>query len=410
MSSSIQVKRRIGGAQAAPTGTNIEGELVLYFPGAAGGVARPTLYANDGGGFRTVNPETHVGVQNLIVPSAAAGNTLSQDIAAMAMTTLNHDSVVLFNWGGGSFLYTGNADSIGTGTPVVPTSDYVAVGASPKDTQILDWTGRVEADLGAAYVAWNAGAGNPDYTGDPVFIEWKDHQLYALTDAANPGTSTSYTAVAAATSDPQVADFTAVPGANSAPDIGAAYTAFLAAGQTLDVTAGATVAKWGATAPAFYVLTDSTAPAVAGNWSKVSPDAVAALDFKAAVDVTQARMDDADPTSPSGWPSGSFALIAASGATSAGANAGGNTWADIGVPPTINQGDLMIWDGATFHILALETDLSAYLQLAGGTMADGAGIIFDTTTATAGAGAATVVVIDGNGGSLKDVVLDAGTY
>ena len=410
MSSSIQLKRRIGGAQAAPAGANVEGELAVFFPGAAGGTGRPTLYANDGGGFRIMNPETHVSVQSVNVPINSAGNTLSQDIAALPMTTLNHDSVVVFDWNGSSYLYTGNADSIGTGTPVVPAGDYLPVGAATKAPQVLDWSARVEPDIGAAYTAWHGGAGTPDFTGSPVFIAWTDHKLYILSDVLNPSSSASYIAISAPPGNPQVADFTAVPTANNATDIGSAYTAFIAAGQTLDVKAGTTIVKWGATSAAYYILTDPTAPAVAGNWSQISPDAVAALDFKAAVDVTQPRMDDADPTSPVGWASGSFALIAASGTTSTATNTGGKSWADIGVPATINQGDLMIWDGTAFHILALETDLSAYLQLAGGTMADGAGIIFDTTTAAAGAGAATVIIIDGKGGSLKDVVVDAGTY
>ena len=53
----------------------------------------------------------------------------------------------------------------------------------------------------------------------------------------------------------------------------------------------------------------------------------------------------------------------------------------VGAGPSASQGDMLIWDGTNLHVLAQETDLTAYLALAGGTMADGAGITFDTTTA-----------------------------
>lgn len=56
MSSLLKIKRRINGAAGAPTGTNVEGELALNFPGAAGDTTKPELWANDGGGWRVVNP------------------------------------------------------------------------------------------------------------------------------------------------------------------------------------------------------------------------------------------------------------------------------------------------------------------------------------------------------------------
>ncbi len=51
-----------------------------------------------------------------------------------------------------------------------------------------------------------------------------------------------------------------------------------------------------------------------------------------------------------------------------------------------------------------------HLPLAGGTMADGAGVTFDTTTAQGGGGAATQTIIDGDGGTIDNVVLDGGTF
>jgi hypothetical protein len=78
---------------------------------------------------------------------------------------------------------------------------------------------------------------------------------------------------------------------------------------------------------------------------------------------------------------------------------------------SIKSGDMMLFDGTNWHVVPNETDLNAYLALAGGTMADGAGITFDTTTASGGtAGAASVTVIDGKGGSINNCVIDAGTY
>jgi hypothetical protein len=71
----------------------------------------------------------------------------------------------------------------------------------------------------------------------------------------------------------------------------------------------------------------------------------------------------------------------------------------------------MMWDGSAFHIMANEVDLSAYLPLAGGTMADGAAVAFDTTAAQATpGGAAGLTIIDGDGGTVDNVVIDGGTW
>ena len=67
---------------------------------------------------------------------------------------------------------------------------------SKDDIEVYDWSARVEADVGAAYTAWNGGAGTPDYVGKVVFVRWSDAKTYALTDPANPGTAASYAVVA----------------------------------------------------------------------------------------------------------------------------------------------------------------------------------------------------------------------
>lgn len=81
-------------------------------------------------------------------------------------------------------------------------------------------------------------------------------------------------------------------------------------------------------------------------------------------------------------------------------------------PPTAN-GDVLVADvPATVGgpVLANWQTLGAVLRLAGGTMEDGAGITFDTTTQAAAGDAANQVIIDGAGGTIENIVLDAGTY
>jgi hypothetical protein len=86
------------------------------------------------------------------------------------------------------------------------------------------------------------------------------------------------------------------------------------------------------------------------------------------------------------------------------------SWTGIG-GQTVETGDMVIYDGTNFHVVPNETDLNAYLALAGGSMSDGASITFDTTTAagTAG-GAATQVSLDGAGSSIDGFVIDCGGF
>ena len=411
MSSGIQLKRRIGGIHEAPSGNNIEGELAVYFPGAAGDPDKPTLYANDGAGFREINPGVPVGVQEIDVPVATPGNTVSQDIGAMPQVALESGSVVVFNWKKKDFLYTGNAVSVGTGTNTVPAAELMLIGSAEQSVEVLDWSARLENDLGLAYSAWTAGPGTPTFSGATVLIKWKDQNVYVLTDLEDPTVAANYIPISNASAAVQVADFTAFPSSNTAADIGAAYTAYIAASpDPIYETSGSVIAKFGEVAPAYFALVDSSAPELEVSWKQISPETVGALTFKASVDVTADRMDDTDALSPTQWLQGSFGLVAASGTTSTIANAQGGSWLDIGVPATVNQGDMLVWDGSVFHVMALETDLNAFLPLVGGTLEDGAGIIFDTTTALAGGDASTQIVIDGQGGTVKDVTLDGGIF
>lgn len=83
------------------------------------------------------------------------------------------------------------------------------------------------------------------------------------------------------------------------------------------------------------------------------------------------------------------------------------------------NGDMAIFDGTDWHILAAEMDLSAYLELGGGQMLDGAKVAFDNATGKAlpagtpaeiTAKVAAMTILDGDGGYLDNVILDSGEY
>lgn len=426
MASQIQVKRRIGGTQAAPTGANIEGDVALFFPGAAGDATKPTLYANDGGGWRIVNPDPNVSVSNWNIPQPTGGwgADAATDINALAAArTIAQGEIVIVSWNGNAYAFTGGAGdwgATGAATPgtAVTNAMLTPLGAAPPAPHTIDLTGQnTAADIGAAYTAWNTLAPTTNVTTSGTNLAAWNGQVYVLTNLASPGTAASWTPISQDIQS-EVIDFTGMAaGISGAADIGAAYTAWNSGAGTPDYTGSVVIVKFGDPAE-FYILTDPANPGTAASYAKISPPAIDAVTFRAALDVT-AALPDALPYA--GWNTGDFAIISASGAVDTTDNTGGTSWDDVllGAAASVNQGDILLWDGTAFHVLALETDLTAYLALSGGTMTDGAKVTFDTTTAAAlpettaaeiATKQAAMVVIDGAGGTIDNAVLDAGTY
>ena len=426
MASQVKIKRRIGGTQAAPTGANIEGDVAAFFPGAAGDATKPTLYLNDGGGWRIANPDPNVTVSNWNIPQPAGGwgANAETDINALAAPrTVAKGEIVIVSWNGNAYAFTGGAGNwgaTGAGTPgtQVTAAMLTPLGAAPPDPNTVDFSAHnTAADIGAAYTAWNTVNTATNVLTSGVNLAAWNGQVYILTDTANPGTAASWTPISQ-TIKSEVVDFTGMAaGISGAADVGAAYTAWNTGAGTPDYNSNVTIVKFGDPAE-FYILTDPANPGAAASYDKISPPTIDAVTFRAALDVTTALPD----TLPyDGWNVGDFAIIQKSGAVDTTDNAGGTSWDAVllGAAASVNQGDILLWDGSAFHVLALETDLTAYLARSGGSMTDGAKVTFDTTTAAAlpattpaeiATKEAAMVIIDGAGGSLDNCVLDCGTY
>lgn len=429
MANQVALKRRINGATGAPspvTGYK-EGEVVLNFPGAAGGTTKPEMWAFDGSAFRRVNPDASIQVVSKTVPKGGA--TWATDVAAemnaaAAVWTVTAGQVPIVTWNGNAYAFTGGAGTWGAtaaAQPGTPTTMgmFAPLGASGSDPEVVDWSARTEADLGSAYTAWHTGAGTPDFKGGVSIVKWKDNNFYLLTNLGSPSNAGSYKLISKTPNNLAFYDWSA----RTEADIGAGYAAWHAGAGTPDFSSNLVLVKWKDNQ--LYALTNPAAPATVGSYQVIVP-AIQTVDFKAAVDVTAGYPDPptagaADTRVPNGMSPGDFVIFSKTGTVDASFSSDGIQWATYGISGTVNQGDMAIWDGTNFHILPIEGDLSLYLSLSGGTMNDGASISFDTTAAQTGAagtgggntaaeGAASVTVIDCDGGKIDGAVIDCGTY
>ena len=66
---------------------------------------------------------------------------------------------------------------------------------------------------------------------------------------------------------------------------------------------------------------------------------------------------------------------------------------------------MVIFDGTNYHLVPNDVDLSAYLPLAGTTAMTGNIVWSGASGAKAGTN-----IVDGKGGTLDNVVVDAGTF
>jgi hypothetical protein len=232
-------------------------------------------------------------------------------------------------------------------------------------------------------------------------------------------------------------------------DIGAAATAWITAGNT--ITGDIVIATYGVPAQA-YVLTNKAQPGVAASWTSLGgavsmatgPEVITGTDTLKAV--TPKALRDATLNAPSGTPANDANFIPrlnAQGkidagfltitgttfggvidASAAGTNAPANPvtgefhfisvggsldgtgWTGLATPLPVVAGDLVIFDGTNWHAMQATVDLSAYLPLAGGTMAAQALVQWPGAT-----GAETGhILLDLKGGKIDNAVIDCGTY
>jgi hypothetical protein len=270
----------------------------------------------------------------------------------------------------------------GTGIAATPQlwafdgSGWLLVNPPPSTitTKSIDLNNPGGANLGAAYNAWAAVPGNA-LSGDIIIASYgTPAQAYVLTDKAHPGQTASWTSLGGAVA---FADATEI---HAGTDTTKAINSAILRGEALNAPSVA-----GGVADADRLIRLDANGKIAAAFLPVS-----SLRQLGAKDVT-AGLGAYTPTT------GDSFFVSVTGTANAG-------WTGIG-GQAVKAGDMVIYDGTNFHLVPNETDLNAYLKLAGGTMEDGAVITFDTTTGGAG-----TVVLNGDSGALDNFVIDGGTF
>lgn len=242
-------------------------------------------------------------------------------------------------------------------------------------TQSVDLNTPGGATVGAAATAWVAA--NAAFSGDIVIATYgTPAQAYVLTTPGSPGVDTSWTGLGGAVSFATAAEIHA--GTSTTKALNPA----ILRGEALNAPS-ATPAN-----DANRLIRLNAQGHIDSGFLNVS-----SLTYRGNADLTAAY------TAPAtAWAPGDFATVQTTGTAVA-------SWPGLTGNEAVNAGDLAIWDGTNFHIIANEVDLTAYLALAGGTMADGAAITFDTTTGGPGS-----TILNGDDGTLDAVRIDGGTY
>ncbi len=226
------------------------------------------------------------------------------------------------------------------------------------------------ANIGQAYTNWAGLPGN-SITGNVVIATFgTPAQAYVLTNAGSPGVSASWTSLGGATMFATQADV------NTGTDTTGAVNPATLRGTTVNASSGA-----------------------------ASADKIVRLGANGRIDSSMLAITGvniqgtADPTAPAAAGPVKGDLYFAS-------KAGALDTSYVGAAGTaVKTGDSLLYDGAAWHVVANETDLSAYVPLAGTNLMTG-NIVW---SGAAGAKAGTTI-IDGKGGTVDNVNLDCGTY
>jgi hypothetical protein len=365
MASNVLLKRKLGGTQAAPTGANLEGDIAIYFPGSAGDPDKPTIYLNDGGGWRTANPDAPVptiGTPSL--PGGTQGSATGIGAAWTALTPKPTDPIVIAQFAGGTYL-------LRAGQPGGADADWVALGSV---TQFAT-AGEIHTGTDTLKAINSKGL--------------RDETLNAPSAPSGAATSADEGKLVRLDSGGAIDNgFIILPYATAAE---------IAAGSATDKVISPAILRGEALA------TPSTGTAAAADANKlIRLDANGQIDFKFFPALPSEVRGSVNPIAPLVQPStpyksGDIVFV----------NTGGNidpSWTGV-AGQTVESGDSLIFDGTNWHHIPNATDLNDYVPLDGATMHDGASLTFDITTGGAG-----TVVINGGGGNIDNAVIDCGTY
>lgn len=322
MTVDIRILNRTAGGDGSPGGTGNQGNLALNFDPAAktanGGL--PKLFASDGTAWTLMNPPATaptVGTATLL--GGTAGSPTGIGAAWTALGTKPTDPIVIAS-------YAGTA--------------YVKTGAGGADT---DWTSLGSAAQFASAAEILAGVvTNKAIAPDQL----RAYGLAAPTGAAGAPAATDANHMPLLGAGGQL-DSGFIPAATDPETLAGTVTGKFVTPKALQSRTLNAPTGTPANDANYLVRLDATGHIDAGFLT------VKSLTFRGNIDVTTAY------TAPvPAWTVGDFGLIAKSGTADGSYNA-------VGITGAVKQGDLAIWDGSKFEVLASETDLSAYVTKAG---------------------------------------------
>ena len=440
MSNLVQFLRRVNGATASPSTTGrVEGEMAVNMPGAAGTGTKAYIYFYDGTAWRTANPDVTITTQSVNLGVAAGG-------IGTAYTT----------WAGiGGNALTGN---VVIGTYGTPSQAFVLTNPAAPGTD-ASWT-----SLGGAVafaVAADAQTGTD--TVKAINSDILRKEVIRLLGAATDPTAQVTAATSAGAADkgkmaildtggkldvtllPAAAlkgtDFASAATVHAGTVADKALNPALLRGETLEapsgtpandadrivrldaagkIAAGFIVPAPVATQPEAHAGTDavkaitpktlrgealeapSTGAASAADHDKlVMLDSNGQIDTKFLKAVPTKVLGAQDTTiAPATVPPGGFVAGDMVFANKAGTVHAG--WAGSAVGSLIKSGDMLLYDGAGWHEIPNETDLNAYVPLAGTALMAGSIAWAADQTGTD--------IIDGKNGNAVNLHLDCGTY
>jgi hypothetical protein len=440
MAAIFKIKRKIqgtgGGSKAAPTG-GAEGELALWFPGSKGDPDKPTLYACDGTGWREVNPSVSVTTQSIDLGKAAGGvggaaaawllvggNAITGNVVIATYANgaaATPEAYVLVDpskpnldasWvslggavqfataaeirGGSNTIKAINPDALRQNTVAVPSAvpgddnqHFIMLGATGKiDRGFLDLKVQhiglsAGADVGAAFNAWVAKAGNA-IDGQVVVADFgTPPKSYLLIDPTSPGTKASWTVLGGSV------DFASATEVHAGVEDTKALNSKLLRDETVVIPDGTPAND------ANHLIRLGTGGKIDAGFLPAAP-----TKMRGSVDVTVPLVQ---PDQAHGGPyvAGDMIFVKAP-ATGASPYTVDSSYAGIPATEKVKSGDSLLFDGTNWHAIPNETDLAAYIPLAGTNQLAGKLLWAADQTGN--------IVIDCNNGIIENVLLDAGTY
>jgi hypothetical protein len=360
----LRIKHRLTGAAGSPTGAGFKsGEVAINF----GVTGTPEFWSYDGAAWKQLNPASVVTIENVTLAGGTAGSATGIGAAYSAFAPKPTASIVTATFAGTSYIRTG----VGTAD-----SDWAAMGAATPFASAAE-TGTGTDAAKAVSPAGLAGSSLATATG-----------AAGVTNAADAGKW-----VRLGTDGRIASGFIPDPTKATAAEIvtgtenGKYVTPLNLKGASK--ADGSGVGGAATAADAGYLVALGAGGKISSNLLPASPILVkGAHDFTVAPPVGFTT----------GLSAGAFYYASANGVVAAGYTGEAGT--------AIKSGDMVLWDGAAWHVVPNVTDLNAYLPLAGGTMAGKSSKI----TWPAATTATPEIYLDLNGGQLDRALIDCGTY